>query len=147
MANPPRAFISYAWGTQDENDWVRILATRLRGLGVDVTLDQWSATPGDQLPRFMETSVRENDYVLIVCTPKYKDKSDQRKGGVGYEGDIMSAEVMNFGNQRKFIPIHRSGKWNDAAPSWLHGKFYIDLSGEPYAEEHFNDLVTTLHGQ
>jgi hypothetical protein len=40
----------------------------------------------------MEKSVRENDYVLIICTPTYKSKSDNRVGGVGYEGDIMTGK-------------------------------------------------------
>jgi hypothetical protein len=43
-----------------------------------VTLDQWELQPGDQLPAFMERAVRENDYVLIVCTPLYKRRSDER---------------------------------------------------------------------
>ena len=34
--------------------------------------------PGDQLPGFMERAVRENDYVLIVCTPTYADRSNRR---------------------------------------------------------------------
>jgi hypothetical protein len=34
--------------------------------------------PGDQLPAFMERAVRENDYVLIVCTPTYADRSNRR---------------------------------------------------------------------
>jgi hypothetical protein len=50
---------------------------------VNVTLDQWDLQPGDQLPAFMERSVRDNDYVIIVCTPTYADRSNRRRGGVG----------------------------------------------------------------
>ena len=143
----PTAFASYAWETQAQNSWVHDFATRLRGLGVDVMLDQWHAAPGDQLPAFMERAVRLNDYVLIICTPKYKSKSDARRGGVGYEGDVMTAEVMSTGNQRKFIPILRAGDWIQSAPSWLAGKYHIDLRGDPYSEVQFNDLVLTIHGR
>lgn len=83
---PPNAFVSYSWDDEAHKTWVRDLSTRLRGDGVNVTLDQWATAPGDQLPQFMESAVRENDYVLIVCMPLYKEKSDKRLGGVGYEG-------------------------------------------------------------
>ena len=98
-----KAFVSYSWDSDNHKNWVRELATRLRNDGIDVTLDQWSLVPGDQLPEFMERAVRESDYVLIICTHKYKERSNNRQGGVGYEGDIMTAEIMNTKNQRKFI--------------------------------------------
>ena len=91
----PKAFVSYSWDDDSHKEWVAELATQLRADGVETILDQWHAIPGDQLPAFMEKEIRENDYVLIICTPKYRSKSDERKGGVGYEGDIMTAEVHN----------------------------------------------------
>lgn len=142
---PCKAFISYSWDDDDHKAWTKDFATRLRQHGVDVTLDQWALIPGDQLPKFMETAIRENSYVVIVCTPNYKLKSDQRKGGVGYEGDIMTAEVRSDRNDRKFIPVLREGSWDTAMPSWLKGKYSINLSGSPYSEEQYNDLITTLH--
>ena len=142
----PKAFMSYSWDGKDHEDWVRGLAAKLRGHGVEVTLDQWSLAPGDQLPQFMETAVRANDFILIVCTPRYKQKSDDRQGGVGCEGDIMTAEVLNGQNRRKFIPILREGEWKDAAPSWLAGAFYVNLRGNPYSEEMYEVLLNNLHG-
>jgi hypothetical protein len=113
---PPRAFLSYSWDDDPHRRWVQDLATRLRAVdGVDVMLDRWHAVPGDQLPAFMERAVRENDFVIAICTPHYKQKSDRRDGGVGYEGDIMTAEIFTGGNQRKFIPVLRRGTWADAA--------------------------------
>jgi hypothetical protein len=32
-------------------------------------------------------------------------------------------------------------------PSWLKGKYSIDLSGDPYSEEHYTDLLVTLHNR
>src|SRR6516165_7119927 len=103
----PKAFIAYSRDDDAHLEWVIQLATRLRKQGVDVTLDHWHAAPGDQLPEFMERAVRENDFVITVCTPRFKQKADQRGGGVGYEGDVMAAEVFTRGNQRKFIPVLR----------------------------------------
>ena len=140
------AFISYSWDDDLHREWVRSLAERLRSDGVDVTLDQWEAVPGDQLPAFMEHAIRETEFVIMICTPRYKARSDAREGGVGYEGDIMTAEVMTAKNHRKFIPVLRAGDWTKSAPSWLAGKYYIDLSGDPYSERDYGDLVRTLLG-
>jgi hypothetical protein len=143
---PPRVFISYEWESNELKDWVKSLSIRLRGDGVEVLLDQWSVAPGDQLPSFMESAIRENDFVVIICTPVYKAKSEGRKGGVGYEGDIMTAEVLQSGNHRKFIPVLKSDNWESSAPAWLQGKYFIDLHGDTYSEEHYLDLLATLLG-
>lgn len=142
----PTVFISYSWDDEIHKGWVRDLATRLRGDGVDVILDQWETAPGDQLPVFMDRAIRNNNYVLVVCTPKYKTRSDNREGGVGYEGDIMTAEVLTNRSHRKFIPILRHGTWKQAAPSWLSGKYYVDFCGAPYPERGYDDLLTTIYG-
>jgi len=152
VRNPDRgnvmksAFISYSWDDDAHREWVRKLAERLRADGVDVSIDRWSMVPGDQLPALMERAIRENQFVIIVCTPRYKSRSDAREGGVGYEGDIMTAEVMTSQNNRKFIPVLRNGIWAQSAPSWLLGKYHINLSGEPYSERDYADLVRTLLG-
>ena len=94
----------------------------------------------------MERAIRENDYVLIICTPNYCVKADQRRGGVGYEGDIMTAEVRTRGNHRKFIPILAASTWNDSSPSWLRGKYYVDLTDPENYVRNYRDLVATMLG-
>ncbi len=140
----PTAFISYAWESDEVKNWVKALATQLRKDGIDAKLDQWEVAPGDQMPHFMEQSVRENNFVLIICTPKYRSKSEKRIGGVGYEGDIMTAEVLQSSNHRKFIPILKEGTKDTSLPSWLKGKYYIDLSNEIHFGNNYDDLKTTL---
>jgi len=138
------AFISYAWESEEVKKWVKDLAIKLRDNGIDAKLDKWEVVPGDQMPHFMEKSVRENDYVLIICTPKYKTKSDGRIGGVGYEGDIMTSEVLQNSNHRKFIPVLKIGTKETSLPTWLQGKYFVDLSNEQHFEKNFEDLLTTL---
>lgn len=140
----PKVFISYSWDDEPHKNWVKDLAARLRNEGIDVNLDRWEVTPGAQLPEYMERSVRDNDFVLIVCTPQYKSRSDKRTGGVGYEGDIMTAEAFIQGNHQKFIPLLRKGEWRDAAPSWLLGKAYFDFRADPYSEDNYQELYTYL---
>lgn len=141
----PKAFISYAWDGESHRSWVRELAIRLRRDGVEAILDQWEAVPGDLLPAFMETQVRDSDFVLIICTAKYKLKSEARIGGVGYEGDVMTGEVFTGVSRRKFVPILCSGDWSRTAPGWLAGAYYIDLTGDPWRAAAYQDLVSALH--
>ena len=144
MQTSPKVFISYAWESDELKDWVKNLAIELRNKGIDAKLDLWEVVPGDQMPYFMEKSVRDNDYVLLICTPKYKVKSENRIGGVGYEGDIMTAEVLQNSNHRKFIPVLQSGDKDVSIPSWLKGKYFIDLSSDFHFEKNFQDLITTV---
>ena len=107
-----KVFISYAWEKDNDvfTNRVRDFALHLHEQGnqdgsLQVSFDLWNLVPGDALTPFMEKTIDETDYVLILCTPKYCRKSDGREGGVGYEGAIMTAELLNSGNQRKFIPV------------------------------------------
>jgi hypothetical protein len=138
------AFLSYSWDPEPHPTWVRGLSERLRQDGIETVLDQWQAIPGDTLPDFMERAIRENDHVIVVCTPTYKRKADNRQGGVGYEGDIMTGEAFVLKNRRKFVPILRDGEWAVAAPSWLLGTYYVDMRGDNWAER-YRLLVDTLH--
>jgi hypothetical protein len=142
----PRAFLSYSYDGPEHRAWVLGLATRLRADGVETILDKWELEPGDPVPEFMEKAVRENDFVLIICTPRYKERSDHRVGGVGYEEDVMTAEVFTKHNQRKFKPVLRSEEWQESAPTWLNGKLYVDLGGDPYSEEQYQELLQSLLG-
>lgn len=144
----PRAFISYTWENPAHKRWVKEIAVKLRLDGVELLLDQWEVAPGDQLAEFMERAVREGDAVLIVCTPSYKNKSDKRAGGVGYEGSVISAELVTRAPRRKFIPILRDEEWRDAAPSWLLGSVYLDFRNDGAAlNEVYGELLETIHGR
>jgi len=142
----PTAFISYSRESDEHKAWVVELGTRLRTDGIDLTLDEWHLRPGDELPRFMEEAIRDADFVLVICTPIYRAKSDTRAGGVGYEGSVITAEITTGAPRRKFVPILRSGEWREAAPSWLKGGVYIDFRSDPYPEGSYGVLRNTLFG-
>jgi len=112
-----KVFISYSWDNENRKQWVKNLAERLCNDGIEAILDEWELAPGDQLTHFMEEKIRESKYVLIICTSNYCEKSNNRRGGVGYEDHVMTAEVYQKPNHRKFIPILAKGSWEDAAPS------------------------------
>lgn len=142
-----RVFISYAW-EDDVKSWVKEFADRLKSDGVDVHFDQGDLKLGDRLPKYMEEQITLADHVLIICTPTYKRKANRRTGGVGYEGHIISAEMINFSNERKFIPITRKGTFKSAIPTFLAGKFGTDLSADNNQyETNYQNLLTTILGK
>ncbi len=82
MMEQPKVFISYSWEDDAHKDWVKQFANRLLSDGVNAIIDQYDLELGDRLPQFMEQSIANSDYVLIICTPTYKSKSDERKGAL-----------------------------------------------------------------
>jgi hypothetical protein len=142
----PKVFLSYSWDSEEHKQWVRDLGARLRGAGILLNLDEWEVRPGDQLPHYMERAVRESDFVLCACTQRYKARFDGRTGGAGYEANLMSAEALATGNERKFIALLRGGEPREALPSWLLGKKFFDFRGSPYSEQSYELLVSSLHG-
>lgn len=142
--NVPKVFISYSWESKEHSDWVNSLADKLLADGIEAIIDRYDVSPGDRLPEFMESSIKDSDYVIIICTEEYKRKADNREKGVGYESHIISAELYNNHNDRKFIPIIRQGEFNTAIPTYLDGKLAIDLRGNPYNETSYKDLIASI---
>jgi hypothetical protein len=140
-----QTFISYAWDSDEHKAWVEAFATALRQNGVDVVLDCWHLPPGADMYHFMETSVRSAEFVLVICTPDYAAKADDRTGGVGYEATIITAPLARQTDERKFIPILRSGDWSSAVPVWLASRRGLDFTDNPYSPAEFQNLLRTLH--
>ncbi|NMA50023.1 MAG: TIR domain-containing protein [Tissierellia bacterium] len=143
----PKIFISYSWEDEIHKEWVVKFVDKLREDGVDAILDRYDLLLGDRLPHFMEKSITEADYVLIICTPNYKERSDNRSGGVGYEGHIISDELLSSKNEKKFIPIIKKGSTKMALPKCLAGKLAIDFTNETNWNDNYKDLITTIYGQ
>ena len=142
--NVPKVFISYSWESKEHSDWVNSLADKLLADGIEAIIDSYDVSPGDRLPKFMESSIKDSDYVIIICTEEYKRKANNREKGVGYESHIISAELYNNHNDRKFIPIIRQGDFNTAVPTYLDGKLAIDLRGNPFNETAYKDLIASI---
>ena len=142
--NIPKVFISYSWESKEHSDWVKSLADKLLADGIEAIIDSYDVSPGDRLPKFMESSIRDSDYVIIICTEEYKRKANNREKGVGYESHIISAELYNNHNDRKFIPVIRQGDFNSALLTYLDGKLAIDLRGNPFNETSYKDLIASI---
>jgi len=92
----------------------------------------------------MEKAIETSDFVLLICTPKYKRRADRREGGVGYEQDLMIAERLVARSYDKFIPVLREGDWYSALPKWIASHLGVDLRKGRYEEDNFQNLVEHL---
>ena len=131
----PRVFISYAWEDEESNNWIQEFAHALMKEGINVYYDRKDLTYGDSISEYMEKNIENADYILVICTKKYKEKSKLRIGGVGYEVNIIVNQMMNDNKKKKIIPILREGSQETSIPLFLSGKYYIDFSSqENYSE-------------
>ncbi len=141
----PKLFISYCWSSHSHETWVLEFATRLRASGVNVILDKWHLKEGNDAVVFMEQMVSDPEIkkVVIVSNRAYKDKADDRKGGVGTETQIISKKVYENQKQDKFVAVIRE---KDEAgepylPIYFESKIYVDLSEPDTYEENFEKLI------
>lgn len=142
---PPKVFISYSWSSQEHSDWVLNLATRLADNGIEVKLDKWDLKPGQDKYVFMEQMVHDTtiNKVLMICDSRYKEKADNRDGGVGDETQIITPKLYCDKEQTKFIPVIAENIDNkdDLLPIYLKSRIYIDLSNEEIFEDEYKKLI------
>jgi hypothetical protein len=142
----PTCFISYAWEGDEHRDWVRNLAFELQRNGVITHLDQWDTHPGIDLTHYMETSIRESNFVLLVCTLTFAQKANAGKGGVGYEKSIVTGEIFAASaSPKKFVPLIRKGKSEDSLPSYLKSRAYIDFRNDGAFNSSLEELLRHIY--
>lgn len=144
-----QVFITYSWDTAEHKEWVRKLADKLIDNGVAVLLDQYDILPGESFTHFMESAIAKSDKVLVILTPNYKEKSMERKGGVGYEQQIISGEIISGIERKKFIPLIRQGKYEEGAdcavPSHFKGISILDFRSSENEQEFLEQLLRTIY--
>jgi hypothetical protein len=146
-------FISYSHDSEAHKDWVRQLAERLVASGVEVTLDQWDLKPGMDVVLFGETAIREADRVLMVCSPTYVRKAEQRRSGTGQECLIVSAHMARQSDTRKFIPLLRHPELQPLPqaqpdqkliPDFLGPRLWVDFRDDAGFEQSLKELLHEL---
>ena len=73
-------------------------------------------------------------------------RANDRKGGVGYEVQIVTAQLVENLGIDKFIPIIRQASGQENVPICLGGRVYIDCTDESQFDEKFNELLHKLYG-
>lgn len=146
----PRVFISYSWSSPEHQEWVIGLAKELAENGVHVVFDKWDLKENDDKYQFMEQAVVNPDItkVIMICDKTYKEKADNREGGVGTETQIISAEVYEKviseeEKRQKFCAViaEVDERGKPYLPAYLKSRIYIDMSTEELRERNFEQLL------
>jgi len=142
----PIVFISYSHDSAEHEAWVLRLATDLRNNGVDATLDQWDLALGQDTAAFMQRGITQSSRVILVCTDVYVGKGQSGSGGVGYERLIVTAELVQNIDTKKFIPVVRNNPGTSKVPSFLGPRLYIDLSNDGEYKAKLEQLLREILG-
>src|ERR1700680_4754460 len=108
---PPKVLISYSHDSPEHEQRVLELSNRLRGDGIDCTIDQYVVVPEEGWTLWMERQVRDSNFVLMVCTPTYyrrvADEEEPGKGlGIRWEGRLIYQALYGEGRSNtKFILV------------------------------------------
>lgn len=137
-----KVFISYGWDNPAHRDWVQNLAQMLSKY-FEVIVDEKLPLGGD-LNVFMEQMIKNADRVLLILTPKYKEKADTRQNGVGYESVIISSELYKDQGTTKFIPIIRKGNVWESYPIYLGQRKGLDMTDDTLFDKSFAVLVDDI---
>ena len=146
MSNP-NVFISYSHDDQDHMNWVLKLATNLRSHGVDVILDQFDLRIGKDIRFFMESGLSSSSLVICICSEKYVEKVDNGIGGAGYEGMILTQELLRNANKEYIIPIVRNNSSDKKTPLALGSKNYIDFTDDKKYFEKYRELLERIYAE
>lgn len=140
-----KVFISYSHDNEDHKDWVRTFAEDLVQNGVEVLLDQWYLHIGDDLGFFMEQSLSQSDYILLVCTPNFAYKVNNRLGGISYEADLVVGNILTRPNYKaKFIPLLRKGVPSESVPMFLTSRLFVDFEDDSKYQQSLDVLLRRI---
>ena len=142
----PSVFISYSHDSDAHKAWVLRLASDLRERGVDASMDQWELVPGQDVAAFMQKGILEADRVLLICSSAYVRKSEGGTGGVGFERLIVTGEVVQSIDTKKFIPLVRDNPGEPRIPRFLGPRLYIDFNDDGAYETKREELLRELLG-
>jgi hypothetical protein len=88
----------------------------------------------------MVSQIRDNDYIIIVLTENYASKSDQVKGGVGFE-TILTLPYVRENLSKLILIMRHKGDYNKVFPFHLKDVYAIDFSSDEEYEEKLEELV------
>lgn len=144
----PIVFISYSQDSLSFSDKVLDFSNRLRSEGIDAILDQYEEAPPEGWPRWMENSIKKADYIIIIGSQGYYQKTNgggqSGKGlGVKWEGNIIYQMLyMADSTNKKFIPAVFNGDDVKYIPTPLQGSTYYNIS----SKTDFDRLYWRLRG-
>lgn len=130
-----RVFISYTHDSIAHKRRVLALANRLRDHGIQAELDQYldTTSPPEGWPRWMDRQLRESDYIVVVCSERYRRRAEgTEKLGEGqggrWEAHLTYQHLYDAGaHNTRFIPVLLEDAETDCIPTPLRGATHYRL--------------------
>jgi hypothetical protein len=143
-----KIFISYAWESDEHNEWVKKLADELESYKeIDVAFDKYDLTPSVDRHKFMEDSAFQSDFILIIGTKIYAEKANARQGGVGEETYLSSsihwASMLSSGKTKCIVIL----KEDNGTPNYLKGELHLDFKKDEAFYNNITGLLNTITGR
>ena len=144
----PVVFISYSWDSDEHKAWVKKLSDDLRQYHkVYTILDQYNSG-GYDLINFMKKGMGIAHRVLIIGTPRYKEKSEHTEGGgVRFEDQLVTIDLYRQMGSSKFIPILREGSFSTSFSDLMGVRTGYDFSDDSVYAELLKKLAADIYGQ
>lgn len=137
-------FIGYAWESDDHNERVISFVEFLRNEGYNASMDRMKSQEETAINfnQMMVQSLNDSDKVVVILSPKYKQKADKFEGGVGMEFNMILEDIKSKANKYVFVSFG-SNHLGEIVPNGIAGREVLDLKKDQ--DEHaFNGLFAKL---
>ena len=139
-------FISYSHNTDEVYlQWVYDLSKRIEAHDIDMLLDQERLGAGDNKHRYMDQLLKA-DKVLIIFTPEYKFKAEERLGGVGKEYALIEEDLYGPAmlSNKKYLPVLKSGNVESSIPLFMRQFIAVDMRNPARYEQGLQELINAI---
>jgi tetratricopeptide (TPR) repeat protein len=119
-------FISYAWDNPVNatmQRWLEELQQGLQAAGFRAFLDL--SDMHDHLRDLMQSEIQSSSAAIIVCTPRYKLRSEQIDSNVSFELNCILDRKATLSATYQIIPLLYSGDFSTSVPSLLGISYLI----------------------
>ncbi|MGW1769459.1 toll/interleukin-1 receptor domain-containing protein [Streptomyces sp. NPDC002073] len=151
----PLAFISYSHGDSNHHDEkVRTLWLRLRAEGVNAEIDISAAEQPQRWADYMNKTIEEADFILVVASPSYKRRAEGAEDpGGGYGVPWEAAHIKHYmythpGTwEKRILKILMAGGTPDEFPNFLGPHTVTYYNVDPATGAGIEKLVRYMTGQ
>lgn len=138
-----KVFISYSWDNESHKKWVSDLAKNLSDHFL-VEFDE-TLTIGMSPENYMKQNILSSDFVIIVFTPQYLEKTKSSKNsGVKYEFSIIKDELFRKIAFGKYIPLLKEGDQESSIPKIMRNAIYASFKNEGDYESSLDLLLKRI---
>lgn len=138
-----KIFISYSYDDKPHCEWVSKFAKDLDKHFIvehDSSTLNYGITPED----YMKSNIISSDFVLIIFTPNYLNKTLSKKdSGAKYEFNLIQEELFRKISYGKYIPILKEGNKDVSIPKIMQA-WYSDFRDSDSYQIKLKELIQLI---